>query len=481
MGRARATNRKFLPPPWQGIRLRRASIGADPDAPEIPVTLPSAWDDQAASALAALASPNKQADLIASASAWIDPVAASLGDPSIAQKLHLLLRERRGAPSIGVWRLEPEPKPGFTLNLPGFFSAETGFDHAAFGEAADVAVAALTAAAPQADTLMIGIADLALLLAQMGLDYDSDQARQTGVDLAAFLTARATLASQGRHRCLSGILPAGPVEALLGVETTGIAAPVAALDGQLQLARWARALLAARGASLEGANLEGASLEVASLEQALAAAISGGDPFAVPSPAAARAMHAAVAPQFHTAPERASIALSVRAPNLRGPASREPLPARRAGYTQKASIGGHRVFVRTGEHADGRLGDLAIAIPRENAAFRGLMDAFASAVSIGLQHGAPLEAFIEAFTLTRFGPAGAVEGDPAVSRATSLIDYVFRHLAANYPNDLELPPAAPELEERLAQADLLPFLPMELPRNPPAPAPPRRPILKLVG
>ena len=103
-------------------------------------------------------------------------------------------------------------------------------------------------------------------------------------------------------------------------------------------------------------------------------------------------------------------------------ARRRDLPARRAGYTQRATVGGHRLYVRTGEYADGALGEIFIALHKESAAFRGLMDNFAVAVSLGLQHGVPLEAFVEAFTFTRFGPAGAVEGDPAVTHATSLLD-----------------------------------------------------------
>ncbi len=97
---------------------------------------------------------------------------------------------------------------------------------------------------------------------------------------------------------------------------------------------------------------------------------------------------------------------------------RRELPSRRSGYTQKASVGGHKLFLRTGEYDDGMLGEIFIALQKEGAAFRGLMDNFAHAVSIGLQHGVPLERFVETFTFTRFGPAGAVEGDPAVHAAT---------------------------------------------------------------
>ena len=101
--------------------------------------------------------------------------------------------------------------------------------------------------------------------------------------------------------------------------------------------------------------------------------------------------------------------------------------------------GGHKLYLRTGEYADGQLGEIFLALHKEGAAFRGLMDNFAVAVSLGLQHGVPLESFVEAFTFTRFGPAGAVEGDPAVRTATSLLDYAFRHLAANYLGRRDIP------------------------------------------
>jgi ribonucleoside-diphosphate reductase alpha chain len=146
-------------------------------------------------------------------------------------------------------------------------------------------------------------------------------------------------------------------------------------------------------------------------------------------------------------------------------AARADLPARRAGYTQKASVGGHKLYVRTGEYQGGALGEIFIALHKEGAAFRGLMDQFASAVNIGLQHGVPLEAFVEAFTFTRFGPAGSVEGDPAVRQATSLLDYTFRHLAANYLGRRDIPEAEMEEADTVGDGvrDGAPLLPLELP------------------
>ena len=117
---------------------------------------------------------------------------------------------------------------------------------------------------------------------------------------------------------------------------------------------------------------------------------------------------------------------------------REKLPNRRKGYTQKAVIGGHKVYLRTGEFDDGRIGEIFIDMHKEGAAFRAMMNNFAIAISLGLQYGVPLEEYVEAFTFTRFEPAGIVIGNDAIKNATSILDYVFRELAVSYlgRNDL---------------------------------------------
>ena len=117
---------------------------------------------------------------------------------------------------------------------------------------------------------------------------------------------------------------------------------------------------------------------------------------------------------------------------------RRRLPQRRKGYTQKAIVGGHKVYLRTGEYEDGALAEVFIDMHKEGSAFRSLMNNFAIAISIGLQYGVPLEEFVEAFTFTRFEPAGIVEGNDAIKMSTSLIDYIFRELAISYlgRNDL---------------------------------------------
>jgi len=117
---------------------------------------------------------------------------------------------------------------------------------------------------------------------------------------------------------------------------------------------------------------------------------------------------------------------------------RSRLPQRRKGYTQKAMVGGHKVYLRTGEYEDGSLGEIFIDMHKEGAAFRSLMNNFAIAISIGLQYGVPLEEFVEAFTFTRFEPSGMVEGNDAIKMATSVLDYIFRELGVSYldRNDL---------------------------------------------
>jgi ribonucleoside-diphosphate reductase alpha chain len=118
--------------------------------------------------------------------------------------------------------------------------------------------------------------------------------------------------------------------------------------------------------------------------------------------------------------------------------NRERLPERRKGYTQKAIVGGHKVYLRTGEYHDGKLGEIFIDMHKEGAGFRAMMNNFAIAVSVGLQYGVPLEEFVEAFTFTRFEPAGMVQGNETIKNATSILDYVFRELAVSYLERFDL-------------------------------------------
>ena len=117
---------------------------------------------------------------------------------------------------------------------------------------------------------------------------------------------------------------------------------------------------------------------------------------------------------------------------------REKLPDRRKGYTQKAVVGGHKVYLRTGEYDDGRIGEIFIDMHKEGAALRSFINNFAIAVSLGLQYGVPLEEYVDAFTFTRFEPSGPVQGNDSIKFATSILDYVFRELAVSYMSRFDL-------------------------------------------
>lgn len=478
---------------WHGVRLRQITTGADPDASPRWVRIPAAWDDSSAAALCALVPGSRAITLPNLAEAWIRPLssrAREAGLDDLADHLHTLLLLRRGAPSAGVWLGAPEDGPSFVLNLPAFYDAAAGFDVDGFAGAIDTAARALRLLTP--GPCAVAMSNLAGLLAALGLDYTGPAARDVAACLAAMLRGRADAAAAGDQPDLlatipvwpaapatcvvsglasaaviaralamrygpgpasTAILAPGPVDALLGCETGGIA-PAFAPVGAGGLTRTAHAWLTARGVSVEAA---------------LAAALAGEPVFPIVAVADHIAMHDAVAPYMHAMPARPDAVYT--SPAVK---QREELPARRRGYTQKAAIGGHRVFLRTGEYADGRLGEIGIALPRESPATRGLADSFATAVSIGLQHGVPLDRFVDAFVHRRFAPAGAVDGDPAIGHAASVPDYVFRSLAASYLGRMVPADAEPELPE-LMEA---PMLPLDLPRGF---RPVARPALRLVG
>ena len=124
--------------------------------------------------------------------------------------------------------------------------------------------------------------------------------------------------------------------------------------------------------------------------------------------------------------------------------TRRRMPDRRKGYIQKAAVGGHKVYIHTGEYEDGELGEVFIDMHKEGAAFRSLMNNFAIAVSIGLQYGVPLDEFVDAFVFTRFEPAGRVTGNDSIRSATSILDYIFRELAVSYLDRDDLANADPD-------------------------------------
>jgi len=133
------------------------------------------------------------------------------------------------------------------------------------------------------------------------------------------------------------------------------------------------------------------------------------------------------------------------------PTRRHRLPKKRKGFTQEARIGGHKVFLRTGEYEDGSLGEIFVDMHKEGAAFRSLMNCFAISVSMGLQHGVPLDAYVRQFTFTRFEPQGIVEDHPNIKFSTSIIDYVFRVLGVEYLKQYDFAQVPPKEEQEELQ------------------------------
>jgi hypothetical protein len=492
---------------WHGIRQNIFSGRADPDAPARRVKLPAEWGDAAADALAAMIPGEHSIDIASAAEAWIAPIAARAETAGISadmrSALHALLAARKAAPNATMWGRKDSGAPGFVFALNAFLDDTGSFDIGGFGGAVRLAVTALTLGTPSAHRLNLGFTDLNLFLARLGLAYEDATARDAAVMVTAFMAAQADIASSAllargaapgypvamakvpgecaiaglhaatlaaqaeanaagtrRHEALLGFPEDPAVEALLGAEVRNFAPATNTLNPDGKLSLWAGARLAALGLSAEAA---------------LTKILGGEELFTLARPAAHAAMHDALAPMVAGMPARPIAPMRARQSS-----NRQTLPARRSGYTQKASVGGHKIFLSTGEYANGRLGEIFIALHKEGSAFRGLMDAFAIAVSIGLQHGVNLEDYVEAFTFTRFGPAGTVEGDPAVLAATSMVDYVFRNLAVNYLGQTTLAPATPEPADSVGDgaADRAPLLPLDLPE--PAPRE-RRKTLKLVS
>lgn len=488
---------------WHGIKLIPFEAAADPDSPLIHVTSPAAWGQQAADALAALFPDKRELHIVTAVNAWVESLTTHADTveqaQALAHALNHMVATRRASPSLSIWRQMPGAA-GFIFNPCAYLDDANGLDIIALGQDVRTAVTALTLAARHEPHLTIGFTDLHLFMARLGLDYDSDQARALAVTLTVFMGAQADLASartreshhkipaatlpqscplpallaaaraaqaealalpHRHHNALLGFSAEPEVEALLGAGQVNFAPALAPLTTDGQLAPWAIQSLAARGISLE---------------TALAKMLAGETLFTLPNLAAHQAMHDALAVLVPAMPARpvATVALPPQA------SRRESLPTRRRGYTQKVAVGGHKLFLSTGEYQDGRLGEIFIALHKEGSAFRGLMDAFAISVSIGLQHGVALADYVEAFTFTRFGPAGIVEGDPAVPAATSMLDYVFRNLAVNYLGQTNLPAAGIDAPDELGDGatERAPLLPLALPAQAPRE---RRRTFKLVS
>jgi ribonucleoside-diphosphate reductase alpha chain len=147
-----------------------------------------------------------------------------------------------------------------------------------------------------------------------------------------------------------------------------------------------------------------------------------------------------------TVAENPQLSLRMIPSNTRVYGERVRLPKKRAGFTQEARVGGHKIFLRTGTYDDGTLGEIFIDMHKEGAAFRSLMNCFAMSVSIGLQYGVPLQTYVDQFTFTRFEPQGPVEGHPNVKFATSIVDFIFRALGVEYLHRYDLAHIKPEID-----------------------------------
>ncbi len=501
---------------WEGVSLWRVRAAPDPDSPPRPIALPVAWTEEEAAALAALVPGAGPVLLPRLAEAWIAPLAERgrklgiLADAAeagaFAEALRALLLARRGAPGATLWRQEAKAPARFVLNLPAFLDAEGGFDAPGYAAAVALGIRALDIwSGAKAPRLALGFADLAGLLAGLGLAYDSAEARAVGAAIAA-LTRGAAEAESGRLADRLGarepvclLAPAPPGE----TPVPGLAAAArAALDaaaGSFGLRHLGLVVLTPPDAVERLLGAESGGLAPASGPTRLT---SDGQGWVteVPTRAALRcgraaerllapvpdsawlAMAQAVAPYLHATPPLPLAESAPSRPAAPLPARPEPISGRPGGGVWRVTVGGHRVVLRTTEDAAGRPMEVSIALTKEGAAYRSLMDAMMQAVSIGLAAGVDLASFVDAYAYTRFGPAGAVEGDPAIRQATSVLDWAFRKLAREYLGRTDL---ADPLEEDCAPdsigrpADQAPLLPLDLPE---APAPrARRKQLRLVG
>ncbi|WP_239015876.1 TSCPD domain-containing protein [Novacetimonas hansenii] len=497
---------------WNGVRMRTVQAAADPDDTPRTVTLPADWDDTAAEALARLTPGHRPIDLTHEAARWIDDLCA--GDTAgpaiepVARSLSCLLLLRQAAPTEALWHGRFDRRPGFIVNLAAFVHPDIGFRADDFVAALRLLARVLRAIAQQKAALRNGelplgdpaptpatmpddmagtrtmvageilLTNLDACLAGLGLDYNSEGGRDAACSLVALATLVAH-AGEGADalplppvrsvvpgvnqiartvwqdaaveterpmaRVETGFSAPGPIDALLGVEACGLAPAFSPLrpDGRLATSTLAR--LACRGLTLEAA---------------FAATLAGDVVLPLPDASSHQSMYRALAGFIDRMPPRPDCVrdtLQTRALLERG--VRRPLPPRHGGFTQKASVGGHRLYLRTGEYEDGTLGEISITPTRESPMTRGLMDSLGQAVSIGLQYGAPLETYIEAFAYSHFGPAGTVEGDAVASYATSMLDYAFRALSDAYLG--RRLPDAPHEDSMIPTPS--PMLPLDLP------------------
>ncbi len=448
------------PIPWRGVRLRTFEAGEDPDAPRRRVALPASWDDDAARGFVGLLGPATRRSWEAvrlpdEAERWIGPLAAAAPELELEAALHWLLLLRQACPDEWAWREAGGGTPSFLLHLAAFADPAGGLDLAALEDAARTAATALSIARAHTGsaTALLRVAGLDGMLASLGLAYDSEAGR----DIAADALRRIRQAIEARGASLElGVTEGGAADALLGVETAGIAAPFSPVTQDFSLTAASEARLAARGLTPE---------------RALALTLGGETPLRAPTPKAAKAMAAALGPLIDRVPAHGLPDV----PADGAPPFGRRLPARASGFTQKVTIAGQKILVRTAEFEDGTLGEISIS----GGGGRALMEAVSTAISVGLQHGIPLDTFVVALGHVRFGAQGAVEGDPSIASASSPLDYALRALADAY-GGRRIPDPDPAPTDDATEAT--PLLPLALPVSAGAPGPAaRRRHLRLVG
>ncbi|MCG0995225.1 vitamin B12-dependent ribonucleotide reductase [Acetobacter indonesiensis] len=511
---------------WNGVLMSTLQAAADPDAPLRSVTLPAEWDADAAAALAQLIPGTDAITLSHAAARWVD---ALTQDDATARSLTWLLLTRQAAPTESVWACAFDRAPGFVVNLAAFVTPGEGFAAETFVAALRLLAGVLRNAAnttadqrngelplpdlfaPQQDVVTasaitgqetpsmppriagdILLTNLDACLAGVGLDYDSEDGRAAACAIATLATLTAhsgcgpetlplppvrtvlpglseTLRAVWNDAAVetenpldlieTGFSTSGPVDGLLGVEACGLAPVFSLLRPDGRLAASTQHRLHARDFTTE---------------TALAAALAGEDVLPLPGSTAHMAMYRALTGFIDRMPARPDPAAQpLRRKLERG--MRRALPQRHGGFTQKTAIGGHRLFLRTGEYEDGTLGELSLTPTRESAMVKGLMESFGEAVSIGLQYGAPLEEYVSSFAYSCFGPSGTVEGDPVATYATSMLDYAFRALSEAY-----LDKKLPDGPHQDMQGDPDPLLPLDFPGDESDPTPRKRGSLRLV-
>jgi ribonucleoside-diphosphate reductase alpha chain len=376
-----------------------------------------------------------------------------------------------GAPELHFSEARQTPGPLLYINLATF-----GADMAGIGETVSVWAETLRKNVRKTDAAgTISLTGFAAVFARLGLPYDSDEARQLAADIAD-----AAMSAAGDRVIIAASEPSGDLARLMEADSRGLS-PIPDVLVQTAEGRQLRASVIA-GLKTLGLGLtdKGAMTafarpapeSVIALASVLETRLNGPAPANVALPADAGPDVTARLMRLAGRSGLSSMAINRQGSGLtqmlddidedlepgderivekiiekivEKPVDRRKMPDRRKGYIQKATVGGHKVYLHTGEFDSGELGEIFIDMHKEGAAFRSLMNNFAIAISIALQYGVPLEEFVDAFVFTRFEPAGDVEGNDSIRHATSILDYLFRELAVSYLGRDDLAEVTPDM------------------------------------